>query len=102
LVAGTESSIEGEVIEANIIRTKTRKTLVRVAVADGSGAIEAVWFNQPYLLRTLKKGTKVGLAGKVEPFGGRLSLISPEFEILEGKDFCTLLNSWFFLQYVLA
>jgi len=89
LVAGSESSIEGKVIEANIIRTKTRKTLVRVAVTDGSGAIEAVWFNQPYLLRTLKKGTKVGLAGKVEPFGGRISFISPEFEILEGNSSVT-------------
>lgn len=85
LTANTESSIEGEIVETNIIKTKTGKTLIKSVIADGSGAIEAVWFNQPYLLQTLKKGLKVGLAGKVEPFSGRISLISPEFEILVGK-----------------
>lgn len=57
--------------------------MTKAAVADESGAIEAVWFNQPYLTRTLKEGIEVGLAGKVEDFGGKSSFVSPEVEVLK-------------------
>ncbi len=82
LVANSKTSISGEIFQISDIRTKAGKRLTKAVVVDKSGSIEAVWFNQPYLARTLKKGTKIGLAGKVEPFGGRITLVSPEFEIL--------------------
>lgn len=80
---GEETAIEGEIVSTEIIRTKARMFLTKAAIADTSGAIEAVWFNQPYLSRTIKKGEKIRLAGKVEDFGGKASLVSPDFEIIK-------------------
>jgi ATP-dependent DNA helicase RecG len=78
-----DAAVQGKVIQIGNIRTKWGKFLTKAAVADESGAIEVIWFNQPYLTQTLKEGMTVSLAGKVENFGKRVSLVSPEFEVLE-------------------
>ena len=83
LAAGSDSAVRGKIIKIGSIRTKGGRFMTKAAIADESGAIEAVWFNQPYLTRTLKEGLEVGLAGKVENFGGKPSFVSPEFEILK-------------------
>lgn len=83
LMAHDEVAITGEIIKTGVVHTKTGKLLTKAAIADETGAIEAVWFNQPYLTRTLKVGIKAGFAGKVEPFGGKLAFVSPEFEIIK-------------------
>ena len=83
LVPDRDVAVQGKIIQIGNIRTKWGKFLTKAAVADESGAIEVIWFNQPYLTQTLKEGVKVGLAGKVENFGGKISLISPDFEVLE-------------------
>ncbi len=48
-------------------------------VEDRSGAIKAVWFNQPYLANTLKEGLTVSLSGKVS-FDKNLYLSNPAYE----------------------
>ncbi|MDP1710370.1 MAG: ATP-dependent DNA helicase RecG [candidate division WWE3 bacterium] len=83
LVPGIEAAVRGKIIKISNIRSKGGKFLTKAVVTDDSGAIETVWFNQPYLSRTLKEGVEVGMAGKVENFGGQTSLVSPEFEILK-------------------
>jgi len=83
LTPGADAAVQGTIIELSNIRTRGRKFLTKAALADESGAIEAVWFNQPYLSRTLKKGLKIGLAGRVENFGGRPGFVNPEFEVLK-------------------
>ena len=55
-------------------------------VADSSGQIEVVWFNQPFLSKTLKAGYRVNLAGKTELFNHQKVLLSPEYEILKDKE----------------
>ena len=83
LTAGSDAAVRGKIIKIGSLRTKGGKFMTKAAVADESGAVEAVWFFQPYLARTLKEGIEVGLAGKVENFGGKTSFVSPEFEILK-------------------
>src|SRR3990170_2336934 len=83
LAPDRDVAVQGKIIQIGNIRTKWGKFLTKAAVADESGAIEVIWFNQPYLTQTLKEGVRVGLAGKVENFGGKTSLISPDFEVLE-------------------
>lgn len=77
-----EVSVKGKIIQITNVRSRGGKFLTKAAVADDTGAIEAIWFNQPYLSRTLKEGVEIGLAGKVENFGGKISFVSPEFEII--------------------
>ncbi|MEX1061655.1 MAG: ATP-dependent DNA helicase RecG, partial [Patescibacteria group bacterium] len=86
LWVGQEVSLQGEILEVTSLRTKTGKFLTKARIKDESGEVAAVWFNQSYLNRTLKEGNRVGLAGRVASFNGQPTLMSPEFEILRGRE----------------
>ncbi len=58
--------------------------ILRARMEDASGAIEAVWFNQPYLEKQFQPGTEIVMSGPVERFRGR-QLTNPVYEIT-GKD----------------
>lgn len=81
LKEGDIATVRGQVWEIQNIRTRTGKWLTKALVNDGSGSIDVVWFNQPYLTKSIKTGTEMSLAGKVGVFGGKLSLTSPDFEL---------------------
>ncbi|MFH1414015.1 MAG: ATP-dependent DNA helicase RecG [Candidatus Omnitrophota bacterium] len=57
-------------------------SIVEIAVGDEGGKIHCVWFNQPYLKEYFKVGVSLVLYGKVEHYGDRLQINSPEFEII--------------------
>lgn len=63
--------------------------LTRAVLADSTGSLTAVWFNQPFLLKTLHPGERYFFRGHLErdwrtsPTGGRartLQLLSPLYE----------------------
>jgi ATP-dependent DNA helicase RecG len=53
-------------------------------VEDETGKLLVVWFNQPFLIRSLYPGVTVSVAGKIDWFGRVKALVSPEYEILRG------------------
>ena len=65
---------------------RRRFNITEAALADSTGKISCVWFNQPYLLAYLKVGVSLILYGKVERYNGRLQMSNPEFESISGKD----------------
>jgi ATP-dependent DNA helicase RecG len=60
-----EAVIVGEVRNASLRRTRGRTTVFKAVVADESGSIPAVWFNQPWLEDKLLPGTRVRLRGQL-------------------------------------
>ena len=60
--------------------------ILEVAVGDQTGKIFCVWFNQPYLNDYFTVGATLILYGKVEKYGSRLQMNSPEFEIIDAQD----------------
>lgn len=59
-------TIQGRIAHIENTRTWKKKIMLTHAlVEDDTGPIKAVWFNQPYLSKTLKKGDTVVLSGKV-------------------------------------
>jgi len=40
-------------------------SLTEALVADDSGTIKVVWFNQPFIAKNLKIGDQISIAGKV-------------------------------------
>ncbi len=80
---GEETTIVGTVWETGSRRTRGGASIVTSVIADASGTIEAVWFNQPYLVRQLRAGRRIVLSGKVDEYLGRLTLTSPTWEPLE-------------------
>ncbi len=81
--AGEMVSIQGEVISIKNEYTRQGKKIQKAMIADASGEIQAVWFNQPFLIKIIFPGRTIGLSGKVDWFGSSLVLVSPEYEILK-------------------
>ena len=52
------------------------------SMEDKSGKMTVLWFNQPFLVKTLYPGRLISLSGKVGFFNRRLCLTSPDYELL--------------------
>ena len=59
---------------------KGRLTILRCIFRDQTGAIRAVWFNQPWIPDRLFSGESYRLFGKVKRSAGQFTIQSPAFE----------------------
>jgi ATP-dependent DNA helicase RecG len=80
-----EAVIEG-VVRAVSSRRRGRLKILTATVADGTDAIKATWFNQPWLEGRLAPGTRVRLRGRSNRFGFAVSSYDLEGEA-ETADF---------------
>ncbi len=80
---GEKVSVIAKVVWARAHQTRTGAELFRALLSDGSGSIEATWFNQAYLANRIRAGQQLVLSGKVDEYLGRLCLNSPEWEKLD-------------------
>jgi ATP-dependent DNA helicase RecG len=80
--SGQTVSISGVVWEIRNLRTKFGKKLTLATINDGTGTIEAVWFNQFFLTNIIKPEMRINLAGKVGIFSGKQTLTNPDSEPL--------------------
>jgi ATP-dependent DNA helicase RecG len=60
-----EAVIEGDVLRSSSRRARGRMTIQNARVADASGEIDCVWFNQPWVPDRLKPGVRVRLIGSL-------------------------------------
>lgn len=82
LAYGEQVTVIGTIWETRARRVRNHK-LVQSTITDGTGKIQATWFNQPWLVEKLKAGTQVVLSGTVDQFLGRPVFQNPEWEPLE-------------------
>ncbi len=75
-------TIECQIIEIKSFRTRNRKYITEAQAEDKSGIIDIIWFNQPFLTKNLKPGTKVLLNGKLNPNRNKPQLYAPEYEVI--------------------
>jgi ATP-dependent DNA helicase RecG len=57
-----------------------RLSLAEAVVSDNTGSLKVVWFNQPYLAKSLKKDDEIFLAGMAEYYNFGLQLTNPIYE----------------------
>jgi len=77
------ATIQGEVVSIENAQTfKRRLTLAEAIIKDQTGAIEVIWFNQPYLVKNIKPGKKISLSGKCAIGKRGMYLSNPSYEIL--------------------
>lgn len=60
--------------------TRLGKKLQIAEVFDSSGQIMVIWFNQPYLIKSIYPGDLLSFSGKIDWFGRKKAIISPEYE----------------------
>ena len=77
---GETVTITGIVEKITNTFTKTGKRMQMAIISDKTGSLEAIWFNQMYLLSSFKKNELYNFSGKVEWFGHKKVLMSPEYE----------------------
>jgi ATP-dependent DNA helicase RecG len=80
---GEEVTIIGNIWQTKARETRKGGVIVTSIISDGTGTIQATWFNQPYLASRLPAGRQIVLSGKVDEYLGRLVFQSPEWEPLE-------------------
>ena len=87
LKPGEEATFVANVMQVENRRvTQGRMVITEAALADKTGYIKAVWFNQPFLQRSLTNKRRVTVAGKVEISRSGLELRSPEYEFAESPE----------------
>ena len=95
LVAGEKATIAGTIHQARLQRTRRRSmTLLTMSVRDDTGAVDVVFFNQPYLESVLKSGLRVVLSGQVAAhsrYVNGVQMKSPQYELM-GEDEDLLLH----------
>ena len=81
LVAGEPANVVGEIeLIQNKRSHKRRMSIIEALVSDGTDSMKVVWFNQPFITKSLRIGDKVSLAGKVEDEYGSFIMKSPVYE----------------------
>ncbi|MDX1963852.1 MAG: ATP-dependent DNA helicase RecG [Pirellulales bacterium] len=83
LKADTTASVRGTVSEVSERLTKSGTRMLGVLITDGTHALRALWFNQPYLKPKFRNGQSVLLSGKVKLSGMRWEMAHPRIQWLE-------------------
>ncbi|MCS7273604.1 MAG: ATP-dependent DNA helicase RecG [Fimbriimonadales bacterium] len=92
---GEAVTVAGKLITVDNIKVRNNMTLTKAYIDDGSGVLELVWYNQPYLRETLYylRDRLIVAYGVIKdnPFG--LQMETPEWEDLpDGADPDSLLS----------
>src|SRR3989339_819614 len=78
---GQTACAQGKIIEIENSRTKKRwMAMTEASIEDDTGQIKAVWFNQPYLEKSLKENDFICVAGKISLGKEGLFFNSPAYE----------------------
>lgn len=83
LQVGEIATVQASLWQIARIRSNFGKVLIKATVNDGNSSLDVIWFNQIYLLSTLKPNQLINLSGKVGFFGKKLTLINPKYEIIK-------------------
>jgi ATP-dependent DNA helicase RecG len=86
---GEEVTILGTVWECHARNTRRGTSIVHCTISDRTGAIEATWFNQEWLVGKLEPGTSIVISGKVDQYLGRLVFQHPEWEVVDRRQIHT-------------
>ena len=78
-------TVVGTVFSASEIRFGRRVRGTQAVITDGSGMLKAVWWNMPYVAKSLHEGEQFVFSGRVRAFKGRLQMENPEYEPLDDE-----------------
>jgi len=82
-----KACVEGKIISIEQNRTWVKRMIITTAlIQDDTGAIEAVWFNQPYIGKILNIGDEIILAGKLSFQNKTIQISSPIYEKISLKE----------------
>lgn len=63
-----------------------RKRRLQAVLHDGTGRLDLVFFNMPYMVERVKPGLRVRVEGKVKRVGSSLQLANPKLQVLDDEE----------------
>lgn len=84
---GETVTVKGEVTDSKYQVTRTHLKLQVFKINDGTGEIEIGFYNQPYLLRLIKKGSMLSVSGPIERYGRKITMKPQEYELINEEGF---------------
>ncbi|KKS74091.1 MAG: ATP-dependent DNA helicase RecG [Candidatus Gottesmanbacteria bacterium GW2011_GWC2_42_8] len=79
---GETVSVEGKITDFKNIFTRSGKKLQKAKLADETGEISLIWFNQTYLASIMHPGTEISVAGQVKFYERKPAFLVPQYEII--------------------
>ena len=76
-------TIKAKVSDVKLSRKGRGLTIVEAALRDDSGAIRAIWFNQPYRVKQLNTDKDYYFTGKMEFSYGRYQIMNPAVNVAD-------------------
>ncbi len=78
LFVGQRATVVGTIKKSRVAFFGRGRRATEITIADETGSIRVLWFNQPYLAKQFVEGARIGLAGNVTANRKRPQLTSPE------------------------
>ncbi len=83
ITLGEDVMIRARVLSSPQNFRKGRYTVCKARIADETGALSAVWFNQPFIAKNLKAGETYYFYGKVERKYNQIQMSSPQYRLAD-------------------
>lgn len=80
------NTVKGKVISNPETAKIKHMSITKIRIDDGTGFLEIVWFNQPYLKNTIKYKSDYIFTGKVIQKYGRIQMETPDYEIIDERE----------------
>ena len=82
LAVGEEAVVLATVSRASARRTRNRRSIVELAVDDGTGSMKVVFFNQPWRAKQLAAGSEALFFGKLDQYRGSRQMTNPVVDVV--------------------
>lgn len=79
-----EQVLLGQLVSPLRLTRKGKLTYIKSKIHDGTGSLDVVWFNQPWLEKQLRQGENYIFRGKVQSYGYKLNLMNPKVRRCQG------------------
>jgi ATP-dependent DNA helicase RecG len=85
LRVGQQATVIARVRRVSKRYTRRRQTMITVTLGDGSGYVDILFFNQPWVERQYREGMELAVSGTLAMYRGKLQVQGPEVEVLRGE-----------------
>jgi ATP-dependent DNA helicase RecG len=90
---GRQVTSVGTILAVSNRRGRSGRSILTVAVGDETGIVHLIFFNQPYLERRFRQGTRYIISGSPSIYRGQKQIIAPEYEAVSGELDETLMHT---------
>jgi ATP-dependent DNA helicase RecG len=86
LAVGDEAVVLAEVQRSRTVRARNGRNRVELAVADDTGSLKIVFFNQHWRAKQLEAGAQALFSGKLTEYRGTRQMVNPVVDLVLGTD----------------